>query len=68
MHKGHINGMSDNFHQFWFRTVFLRRPYLHIWIIIQSTDAVKKALEMGSFAEICQGKGGGEKCFRTWQI
>lgn len=40
MHKGHINGMSDNFHQFLFGTVFLCRPYLHIWISIQSTCAV----------------------------
>lgn len=40
MHKGHTNGMSDNFHQFLFGAVLLCRPYLHIWISIQSTNAV----------------------------
>lgn len=47
MHKGHTNGMSDNFHHFLFGPVFLGRPYLHIWISTQSTNAVK-ALERGS--------------------
>lgn len=47
MHKGHTNGMSDNFHQFLFGTVLLCRPYLHIWISTQSTNAVK-ALVRGS--------------------
>lgn len=40
MHKGHTNGMSDNFHQFLFGAVLLCRPYLHIWISTQSTNAV----------------------------
>lgn len=47
MHKGHTNGMSDNFHQFLFGTVLLCRPYLHIWISTQSTNAVN-GLSRGS--------------------
>lgn len=29
MHKGHTNGMSDNFRQFSFGALLLCRPYLH---------------------------------------
>lgn len=47
MHKGHTNGMSDNFHQFLFGAVLLCRPYLHIWISTQSTNAVN-GLSRGS--------------------
>lgn len=61
--QGTHYGMSDNFHQFLFGPVLLCRPYLHIWISTQSTNAVK-ALGRGS----CWDLPVKQRSFTAWQV